>query len=204
MGKTFTLSNVLCVNAKRSHGSLCDTLAWSRVFLFPNTLETPRNEADKFPRPTQTQAQRYKSALDHSVTQHDSRALSTLHLCLRLSCSRLHAWKANASRNVSVDARNGRSVLRQPLKVKMPLYLPKARKTILRIVLLLRLLSFGVPSLLVQRKRLFCKIQGEDQVVHTISVNRYKFSPFLVYRVRDLFLAALVLDINIFLCNLIS
>ena len=81
----------------------------------------------------------------------------------------------------------------------MPLYLPKARKTILRIVLLLRLLSFGVPSLLVQRKRLFCKIQGEDQVVHTISVNHYKFPPFLVYRVCDLFLAAIVLDINIYL-----
>ena len=42
------------------------------MFRFPNTLETPRNEADKFPRPAQTQAQRYKSALDHSVTQHDS------------------------------------------------------------------------------------------------------------------------------------
>ena len=127
MGKAFTLSNVLCVNAKRSHGSLCDTLAWSRVFLFPNTLETPRNEADKFPRPTQTQAQRYKSALDHSVTQHDSWALSTLHLCLRLCCSRSHAWKANASRNVTLDERNGRSGLRQPLKVKLSFYLPKAR-----------------------------------------------------------------------------
>ena len=47
-------------------------------------------------------------------------------------------------------------------------------------------------------------MQGEDQVVHTISVNHYKFSPFLVYIVCDLFLAALVLDINIFLCNMIS
>ena len=87
------------------------------------------------------------------------------------------------------------------LKVKLscPSNCPKQEQTILRIVLLLRLLSFGVPSLLVQRKRLFCKIQGEDQVVHTISVNHYKFSSFLVYiRVCDLFLAALVLDINIF------
>ena len=127
MGKAFTLSNVLCVNAKRSHGSLRDTLARSRMFRFPNTLETPRNEADNFPRPTQTQAQRYKSALDHSVTQHDSWALSTLHLCLRLSCSRSHAWKANVRRNVSVDERNGRSGLRQPLKVKLSFHLPKAR-----------------------------------------------------------------------------
>ena len=127
MGKAFTLPSALWVNGKRSHGSLCDTLAWSRVFRFPNTLETPRNEADKFPRPTQTQAQRYKSALDHSVTQHDSWALSTLQLCLRLSYSRSHAWKANASRNVSVDQRNGRLGLRQPLKVKLSFYLPTAR-----------------------------------------------------------------------------
>ena len=127
MGKAFTLSNVLCENAKRSHGSLRDTLARSRMFRFPNTLETPRNEADNFPRPTQTQAQRHKSALDHSVTQHDSWALSTLHLCLRLSCSRSHAWKANVRRNVSVDERNGRSGLRQPLKVKLSFHLPKAR-----------------------------------------------------------------------------
>ena len=70
-------------------------------------------------------------------------------------------------------------------------------------VLLLRLLSFGILSLLVQKKRLFCKIQGEDhQVVDTI--NHYNYSSFLVYRVCDLFLAGLVLDINIFLCNLIS
>ena len=61
-----------CVNAQRSHGSLRDTLARSRVFRFPNTLETPRNEADKSPRPAQTQAQTYKKARDHSVTQHDS------------------------------------------------------------------------------------------------------------------------------------
>ena len=71
-------------------------------------------------------------------------------------------------------------------------------QTTLRIVLLLRLLSFGILSLLVQKKRLFCKIQGEDRVVHTISVNHYKFCSFLVYRVCDLFLAGLVLDINIF------
>ena len=127
MGKAFTLSNVLCVNAKRSHGSFRDTLARSRVFRFPNTLETPTNEADKFPRPAQTQAQRYKSALDHSVTQHDSWALSTLQLCLRLSCPRSNAQKANVRRNVSLDARNGRSGLRQPLKVKLSFYLPKAR-----------------------------------------------------------------------------
>ena len=74
-----------------NHGSLRDTLARSRVFRFPNTLETPRNEADKSPRPAQTQAQTYKKARDHSVTQHDSRALSTLQLCLRLSCPRSNA-----------------------------------------------------------------------------------------------------------------
>ena len=110
-----------------NHGSLRDTLARSRVFRFPNTLETPRNEADKLPRPTQTQAQRYKSVLDHSVTQLDSWALSTLQLGLRSSCSRSQARKANASRNVSVDERNGRAGLRQPLKVKLSFYMPKAR-----------------------------------------------------------------------------
>ena len=127
MRKAFILPSALCVNAKRFHGPLRDTVAWSRGFRFPNTLEPPRNEAAKLPRPTQTQAQRYKSALDHSVTQHNSWALSTLHLCLRLSCSRSHAWKANVSRNVSVDERNGRAGLRQPLKVKLSFYLPKAR-----------------------------------------------------------------------------
>ena len=127
MGKAFTLSNVLCVNAQRSHGSLCDTLARSRVFRFPNTLETPRNEADKSPRPAQTQAQTYKKARDHSVTQHDSWALSTLQLCLRFSCPRSNAQKANVRRNVSLDARNGRSGFRQPLKVKLSFYLPKGR-----------------------------------------------------------------------------
>ena len=52
------------------------------MFRFPNTLETPRNEADKFPRPAQTQAQRYKSALGHSVTKHDS---CTFHLAIVLA-----------------------------------------------------------------------------------------------------------------------
>ena len=33
------------VNAKRSHGPLCDKIARSRFFRSPNTLETPRNEA---------------------------------------------------------------------------------------------------------------------------------------------------------------
>ena len=43
MGKSLTLSSVLCVNAKRSHGPLRDPIARSRDFRFPNTLETPRN-----------------------------------------------------------------------------------------------------------------------------------------------------------------
>ena len=38
-------SSVHCVNAKRSHGPLCDNIARSRFFRSPNTLETPRNEA---------------------------------------------------------------------------------------------------------------------------------------------------------------
>ena len=38
-------SSVRCVNAKRSHGPLCDNIARSRFFRSPNTLETPRNEA---------------------------------------------------------------------------------------------------------------------------------------------------------------
>ena len=82
---------------------------------------------DKFPCPKQTQAQRCKSALDQYESQHDSWPLSTLYLCLRLSCPRSHAWNANARRNVNADARNGRSALRQPLKVKLSFYLPKAR-----------------------------------------------------------------------------
>ena len=43
MGKSLTLTSVLCVNAKRSHGPLRDPIARSRVFCFPNTLETPQN-----------------------------------------------------------------------------------------------------------------------------------------------------------------
>ena len=82
---------------------------------------------DKFPCPKQTQAQRCKSALDQYESQHDSWALSTLHLCLRLSCPRSHAWNANARRNVNADARNGRSGLRQRLKVKLSCYLPTTR-----------------------------------------------------------------------------
>ena len=82
---------------------------------------------DKFPCPKQTQAQRCKSALDQYESQHDSWPLSTLHLCLRLSRSRSHAWNANARRNVNADARNGRSGLRQRLKVKLSCYLPTTR-----------------------------------------------------------------------------
>ena len=82
---------------------------------------------DKFPCPKQTQAQRCKSALDQYESQHDSWALSTLHLCLRLSCPRSHAWNAKARRNVNADARNGRSGLRQRLKVKLSCYLPTTR-----------------------------------------------------------------------------
>ena len=125
MGKPLTLPSVLYVNTKRSHGLLRDPIACSRVFRFPNTLETPRNR--QVPRPTQTQAHRYKSALEHYVSQHDSWALSSFHLCLRLSCSRSHAWNANAGRNVNADARNGRSGLRQRLKVKLSCYLPTTR-----------------------------------------------------------------------------
>ena len=43
MGKSLTLPSVLYVNTKRSHGQLHDPIARSRVFRFPNTLDTPRN-----------------------------------------------------------------------------------------------------------------------------------------------------------------
>ena len=102
MEKPLTLPSVLYVNTKRFHGLLRDPIARSRVFRLPNTLETPWNR--QVPTSNPTQAQRYKSALEHYVSQHDSWALSSFHLCLRLSCPRSHAWNANARRNVNADA----------------------------------------------------------------------------------------------------
>ena len=142
--------------------------------------------------------------LDHYESQHDSWALSSLHLsCVWVVPVHTRETRTQEETQTLKQEMSAR-VYVNPWRSSCPATCPQQEQTILRIVLLLRLLSFGIPSLLVQKKRLFCKIQGEDQVVHTISVNHYKFSPFLVYRVCDLFLAALVLDINIFLCNLIS
>ena len=125
MGKSLTLSSVLCVNAKRSHGPLRDPIARSRDFRFPNTLEAPRNrQVPTSKANTGTEMQKCTWSLWILTWQ-----LSTFHLalCLRLSCSRSHAWNANARRNVNADARNGRSGLRQRLKVKLSCYLPTTR-----------------------------------------------------------------------------
>ena len=202
MGKPLTLPSVLYVNTKRFHGLLRDPIARSRVFRLPNTLETPWNrQVPTSNANTGTEIQKCTWSLWIRTWQ-----LSTFLLAfvLRLSCPRSHEWNANARRNANADARNGRSGLRQRLKVKLSFYLPKARTNYFKNSFAFAAVELWDFLLLVQKKRLFCKIQGEEQVVHTISVTHYKFSSFLVYRVCDLFLAGLVLDINIFLCKLIS
>ena len=123
MGKSLTLPSVLCV--KRSHVSLRDAIARSRDFRFSNTVETPRNRQVPMSKAnTGTEMQKCTWSIWIPTWQ-----LSTFHLAfvLRLSCPRSHAWNANARRNVNADARNGRSGLRQRLKVKLSCYLPTTR-----------------------------------------------------------------------------
>ena len=161
MGNAFTLPRVL-FRQRLTFPWFIARYYCSQPLFFVFQTHLRRFGTDKFPRPTQTQAQRYKSALDHYESEHDSWALSSLHLsCVWVVPVHTRETRTQEETQTLTQEMSAR-VYANPWRLSCPATCPQQHPTILRIVLLLRLLSFGIPSLLVQRKRLFCKIQGED------------------------------------------
>ena len=144
MGKPLTLPSVLYVNTKRSHGLLRDPIARSRVFRFPNTLETPRNrQVPTSNANTGTQIQKCTWTLCIPTWQ-----LSTFLLPFVFT-------------RVKRERKKKRKRWRNAWRLSCPATYPQQRQTILRIVLLLGLLSFGILSLLVQKRDFSAKFKAK-------------------------------------------
>ena len=151
MGKPLTLSSVLYVNTKRFHGLLRDPIARSRVFRLPNTLETPWNrQVPTSNANTGTEIQKCTWTLCIPTWQ-----LSTFLLPFVL------AFELSPFTRVKRERKKKRKRWRNAWRLSCPATYPQQEQTILRIVLLLGLLSFGILSLLVQKRDFSAKFKAK-------------------------------------------
>ena len=151
MGKPLTLPSVLYVNTKRFHGLLRDPIARSRVFRLPNTLETPWNrQVPTSNANTGTEIQKCTWTLCIPTWQ-----LSTFLLPFVL------AFELSPFTRVKRERKKKRKRWRNAWRLSCPATYPQQGQTILRIVLLLGLLSFGILSLLVQKRDFSAKFKAK-------------------------------------------
>ena len=151
MGKPLTLPSVLYVKTKRFHGLLRDPIARSRVFRLPNTLETPWNrQVPTSNANTGTEIQKCTWTLCIPTWQ-----LSTFLLPFVL------AFELSPFTRVKRERKKKRKRWRDAWRLSCPATYPQQGQTILRIVLLLGLLSFGILSLLVQKRDFSAKFKAK-------------------------------------------
>ena len=179
MGNAFTLPRVL-FRQRLTFPWFIARYYCSQPLFFVFQTHLRRFGTDKFPRPTQTQAQRYKSALASLCIP--TWQLSTFLLAFVLAFELSPLTRVKYERKQKSKRWSKKWALKltsltwiSAWRLSCPSTCPKQEQIILRIVLLMRLLSFGVLSLLVQRKRLFCKIRCEERIQNSAARNKIHF-----------------------------
>ena len=151
MGKSLALPSVLYVNTKRSHGQLHDPIARSRVFPFSkHTRDSSEQTSSHVQR-----KHRHRDTKVHLIIMNPNMTVEHFPPCICL------AFELSPFTRVKRERKKKRKRWRDAWRLSCPATYPQQGQTILRIVLLLGLLSFGILSLLVQKRDFSAKFKAK-------------------------------------------